>query len=272
MRNLSAMVMAVLVMGVAAGQAAGQLPFTANFDALTNGGLDGQDGWSADTQMVLSDNVGNPSSEHGYAGSRGASAQGVLGNFSATHGLGTTLSSGIITASALIQASAGGNPKGGSVFLSDGAGTILEVEALGGGANSQFNVKGPGGNIQTDPPFPAGIKNCCGAGDIENFNDSGWVQVEVEYNLGAGSAVGRVRDVLEFDNPGAVPPVLSAIVLEVDFPSFTAFNVNTVGIKSNSAFATNPGRVDNVEVTFVPEPATAMLLGLGGLLMLKRRR
>ena len=270
MKTFSVTMMAVCVMGFATGQAAGQLPFSEDFEGLSTGPLNGQGGWVADGSLRLDNDAGNPSSQRGYDDSIGASSQGVVGNFMGTHSLGTTVTDGILTATALVQASVGSNQKGGSLFLSDGGSNVLEVEALGGSATSTFNVKGPGDDVNTPAPFPAGLEHFGDGTAITNFNDSGWVQVEVEYNLNDGTAVGRLRDVLEFGN-SAFPLPLSADILEVTFPAFTAFDVTTVGIRSNTPFAGNPGRVDIIEVSYIPEPASAVLLGLGGLLMFRRR-
>ena len=97
-------------------------------------------------------------------------------------------------------------------------------------------------------------------------------QVEIEYNLSDGTAVARLRDVEEFILPRAFR--IGTSVHERPFPAFTPFDVTTVGIRSNNAYLTNPGRIDNIEVGFVPEPATAgmLLLGMVALWMVRRRR
>ena len=216
--------------------------------------------------------------ELGHGGSRGAGAPGTLGNFTATHSLGQTISEGLLSATALINPSAGSQNKGGSLFLSDGGANFLEVQALGGGGGgspySEFNAISAGGtNPFLSPFFNLLLFRFSDELPIDNFNDVAWVQVEIEYNLSTGNAVGRLRDVIE---AGGNHPniVLGTNWFERSFPYFTPFDVTTVGFRSNNAYATNPGRIDNIDVSFVPEPATAAMLVLGmvALMLVCRRK
>jgi len=279
--NLNVTMLAVLAIGLAVGQAQAQTSvFSETFDGagFANGQLDGQGGWTADTQISLGTGSlgGNAVSELGHAESRGAGAPGNIGNFSATHALPQTYTGGILVATAFINASCGSCAKGGSLILSDGGSTnVLEVEALGG-PSSQFRFISSGGGTTVIQPFPSVpplLTNAFNGSLASTFDDAAWVQVEIEYNLNTGSATGRLRDVVEFNNHPNI--VLSSDVAELSFPGFTPFNVNTVGFHINTPnnSINNPGRVDNIDVTLVPEPATAgtLLLGMVALLMLRRR-
>ena len=281
--NRTVMVLAGLAISVAVCQVQAQNSlFSENFDGagFSNGPLNGQGGWTADTQLALaSGTLGGVVGELGHDGTRGVGAPGTLGNFTATHSLGQTISDGILFATALINPSAGSQNKGGSLFLSDGGSNFLEVEALGGSggiftAESEFSAISSGQVPNTlGIPFPEPLISHYVTGAPKNtFDDVAWVQVEIEYNLSAGTAVARLRDVEEFILPRAFR--IGTSVHERPFPAFTPFDVTTVGIRSNNAYLTNPGRIDNIEVGFVPEPATAgmLLLGMVALWMVRRRR
>ena len=282
-KHLIVMLLTILAMGMAVCPAQAQNNvFSENFEGagFSNGPLNGQGGRTADAQMSLATGtVGGVVGELGHAGSRGAGAPGTLGNFAATHALGQTISEGILYATALINPSCGSCAKGGSLFLSDGGSNFLEVEALGGSggiftAESEFSAISSGQIPNTlGIPFPEPLISHYVTGSPKNtFDDVAWVQVEIEYDIGAGTAVARLRDVQEFILPRAVR--IGTAVHERPFPAFTPFDVTTVGIRSNNAYLTNPGRIDNIEVGFVPEPATAgmLLLGMVALWMVRRRR
>ena len=86
-QNLSVMMSAIFVMGLVAGQAMAQVSFSENFEGLSAGGLDGQNGWSADGQIELNGD--------GFGPNMGArNSNGNPGTFTATHSLGTTISGG----------------------------------------------------------------------------------------------------------------------------------------------------------------------------------
>ena len=98
-QNLSVMMSAIFVMGLVAGQAMAQVSFSENFEGLSAGALNGQNGWSAAGEIELKSTGGGH--ETGFGPSMGArNFNGNPGTFTATHSLGATISGGIITATA----------------------------------------------------------------------------------------------------------------------------------------------------------------------------
>ncbi len=103
-------------------------------------------------------------------------------------------------------------------------------------------------------------------------------------NPGGGAQVG-VFDVVEGANPAwfrierisateleasgtHAGVTIPSLVLTIDGNTPTDFDEIWFGIRNRETSFT----IDNLEVTYIPEPASLALLGLGGLIMLKRRR
>ncbi len=268
MKKFNLMAAAVVVAGLVVCQASGQTVFSEDFEGLNAGGLDGQNGWSADSN-VLVDAGGAFSSNFGAK-----NVDGTAGNFSASQSLSGTISSGVITATALVNPSCGSCERGGSIFLSDGGSNVLEVQVLGGqnhpaGANSKINLIGPAGTQTVEQPY-IGLVRGDNGDPTPSFNDALFVQVELIYDINSGMATGTVRDVLDFNGR---PTTFGPDVFTDTFDAFTAFGVNTVGFRV--ATPTNAtsfgGNVDDVSF-IIPEPATGVLLGLVAVAALRRRR
>ena len=272
-QNLSVMMSAIFVMGLVAGQAMAQVSFSENFEGLSAGGLDGQNGWSADGEIELNSTGGGHMT--GFGPSMGArNSNGNPGTFTATHSLGATISGGIITATALVAPSCGSCQKGGSILVSDGGSNSLAVQVLGRSPDSTISLIGPGGTRTTTAPFTGGVfVNGSSGSGIVNFNDALFVEVKIEYNLDTGVATGSVRDVLDYDGR---PTTYGALSITDTFDSFTPFDVTTVGFRVTTASNSlnNSGVVDDVTFEFIPEPATAgmMMLGMVALLMVRCRK
>ena len=266
-QNLSVMMSAIFVMGLVAGQAMAQVSFSENFEGLSAGGLDGQNGWSADGQIELNGD--------GFGPNMGArNSNGNPGTFTATHSLGTTISGASITATALVNPSCGSCQKGGSILVSDGGSNSLAVQVLGRSPDSTISLIGPGGTRTTTAPFTGGVfVNGSSGSGIVDFNDALFVEVKLEYNLDTGVATGSVRDVLDYDGR---PTTYGALSITDTFDSFTPFDVTTVGFLATTASnsVNNSGVVDDVTFEFIPEPATAgmMMLGMVALLMVRCRK
>ena len=266
MKKFNLMAAAVVVAGLAVCQASGQTVFSEDYEGLSAGGLDGQNGWSADPN-VLVDSGAAFSSNFGAK-----NVNGTAGSFMASRSVGT-ISDGTVTATALISASCGSCEKGGSIFVSDGGSNVLELQVLGGenhpnGSNSKINLIGPGGTQTVEQPYTGLVHASTGAA-IPSFNDAGFVQVELTYNLNSGVATGTVRDMLDFNGR---PTTFGPDVFTDTFNTFTKFNVTTIGFKVNTPTNSlnNGGFVD--DFSFVPEPATGVLLGLAAVAALRRRR
>ena len=270
-QNLSVMMSAIFVMGLVAGQAMAQVSFSENFEGLSAGGLDGQNGWSAAGEIELNSQGGGH--ETGFGPSMGArNSNGNPGTFTATHSLGATISGGIITATALVSPSCGSCQKGGSILVSDGGSNSLAVQVLGRSPDSTISLIGPGGTRTTTAPFAAGVfVNGSSGSGIVDFNDALFVEVKLEYNLDTGVATGTVRDVLDYNGR---PTTYGALSITDTFDSFTPFDVTTVGFLATTASnsVNNSGVVDDVMFEAIPEPASLTLLALGGLMMFWRRQ
>jgi hypothetical protein len=89
--------------------------------------------------------------------------------------------------------------------------------------------------------------------------------ITIDVNPGAGTYGASIND--------GVNPVVSATDLGFR-KGVTASVSDTVGIVANADAPTDNSRfsVDSIRITAVPEPATATLLGLAGLVVLQRRR
>ena len=270
-QNLSVMMSAIFVMGLVAGQAMAQVSFSENFEGLSAGGLDGQNGWSADGEIELNSTGGGHMT--GFGPSMGArNSNGNPGTFTATHSLGSTISGGIITATALVSPSCGSCQKGGGILVSDGGSNSLAVQVLGRSPDSTISLIGPGGTRTTTAPFADGVfVNGSSGSPIVNFNDASFVEVKIEYNLDTGVATGSVRDVLDYNGR---PTTYGALSITDTFDSFTSFDVTTVGFTTTTASNSlvNSGVVDDVTFEFIPEPTSLTLLALGGLMLFWRRQ
>ena len=270
-QNLSVMMSAIFVMGLVAGQAMAQVSFSENFEGLSAGGLDGQNGWSADGEIELNSTGGGHMT--GFGPSMGArNSNGNPGTFTATHSLGTTISGGSIIATALVSPSCGSCQKGGSILVSDGGSNSLAVQVLGRSPDSTISLIGPGGTRTTTAPFTGGVfVNGSSGSGIVDFNDALFVEVKIEYNLDTGVATGSVRDVLDYDGR---PTTYGALSITDTFDSFTPFDVTTVGFTTTTASnsVNFSGHVDDVTFEAIPEPASLTLLALGGLMMFWRRQ
>lgn len=98
------------------------------------------------------------------------------------------------------------------------------------------------------------------------------LDVDLAANGGNGSASLFVRD----DSGGGGPVVLTAVpdmqnmnmgLGAVDGSDFNGLSIYIVANDENV-----PAGIDNILITVIPEPASLALLGLGGLLILRRRR
>ena len=272
-QNLGVMMSAIFVMGLVAGQAMAQVSFSENFEGLSAGGLDGQNGWSAAGEIEV--NGTGAGHRTGFGPSMGArNSDSNPGTFTATHSLGSTISGGIITATALVSPSCGSCQKGGGILVSDGGSNSLAVQVLGRSPDSTISLIGPGGTRTTTAPFTGGVfVNGSSGSGIVDFNDASFVEVKIEYNLDTGVATGSVRDVLDYNGR---PTTYGALSITDTFDSFTPFDVTTVGFRVTTASNSlnNSGVVDDVMFEFIPEPATAgmMMLGMVALLMVRCRK
>lgn len=94
---------------------------------------------------------------------------------------------------------------------------------------------------------------------------AGWTNTNffnLSYNV--NTATGRISSV-----------IFGGQDFSSDFSSTTAFTgaaVNVVGFYGDAAGLSSMGYVDNFQVATVPEPASLAVLGVGGLVMLRRRR
>jgi hypothetical protein len=90
-----------------------------------------------------------------------------------------------------------------------------------------------------------------------NLKDGAWHRVTGTVNFDAGTVSMLVDTTPIFTNTAA--------------PGLTAFE-SRVGFAGRTGGANEQTSIDNVNVQFVPEPASAAILGVAGLMLLRRRR
>ena len=223
--------------------------------------------------------VGDSVNNNGWSGGGGAApitigTTGLGGSQSPTHAdctgtcgsqptidLGQTFSSGPLFIQSFVDLTTGGALANITLGYHDAANNlealvIMGVGGLGSGPHRLLTTGEGGDGPSTDVSALGGFP-------------SGFMEVLMVTDFSAGTVDVSWRDV--DDNSGAPT---GAWVGPLDFSGVLGANPDArflrVGFNQNSS-GNPPGTQDNIRV-FVPEPASLGLVGLGGLLLLGRRR
>ncbi len=106
-----------------------------------------------------------------------------------------------------------------------------------------------------------------------NFASLGWLRVQMNINLTADVVTGGSYQYVDIDDTTGDQMGTYSSPFDFTTSGQPGFALTHAGLITSSFVGTTPhGRVDNFGTIPFPEPASAALLGLGSLLMLRRRR
>jgi hypothetical protein len=204
----------------------------------------------------------------------------------ATAAVPSTIAAGTVGVKALVNLAALNNSLGnandlgqiaiglalseGSEYGAQNPDNFIEANILGDWSvspgNTSINLATRNGGIPTEIRPSMGVV----------AQDLGWFELRVLYNLDANTASVEFQDVSETGPVTFIGATTTLAFLgsPTFTPNFLGVRISNTGVQGGNGGGNGElapgGIVDNV--SYIPEPASMALLGLGGLMMLRRRR
>lgn len=242
-RNVKKLVLAAMAGLFLAGQASAALVYSENFNSYANGELNGQNGWVG-TAVGGGDGLLVDGGQISGDGSDGASRNNVMT-------LGPEVSSVTVQWDARLRAS-------GSFQ------TIFGITTSGGTQIIQLGSNSLGFRIRKQDGSNLLNANLTGDDAISTSSHQ-WFTNRLTFDFQTLTGKWETKRQLGDANFSLVKSFASS-----DIGALIGNRTNWDGIMLRASSTSD--RFDNIVITTIPEPATASLLGLGGLALLARRR
>jgi hypothetical protein len=234
------------------------------FDGLNNAALSGQDNWTAaTTSSDVVTGTGFDTSKVVTAGTADASLQNARAN-------DVNFSFPTLTAGGkyyfefdFMTSNVDSDVYREATFnLSDGEGGVLPSFGIDAAGSSvpQFYIREQPGTEHVGGAISA----------VPNWDDGDWVRLRITADLtGAGTASFSYKNLTDGDTGYTDVAGLQNVSLGIYTPVATW---DTANLKLYRVSSVDTIQVDNLSIAAVPEPASLALVGLGGLLLIRRRK